>query len=245
MSRSTITKVIAVAGLWLVGSPQLVGAQQPTPETSGATEDAVQVPIADDDSVSVVSTEESARLPVYLMVGGGYGQRQDECALCESLLDTESFTGHAGIGKFLTGGLAVGLDLSVWQKSRNRAPELVDSTAAVPLDKIASSLGNASLSFSYQVWHVYVRAGGGLAWGRQDLELADLETGEVTVRQASGMGLGYSVGGGLTLPLFSVVSLAFFGNWNVGLYDLRSDGALLVHGARHEYVEAGIGLTIR
>ena len=55
----------------------------------------------------------------------------------------------------------------------------------------------------------------------------------------------YSLGGGVTLPLASMVSLAFFGNWNVGTYDLASPEGVLERDSRHEYLELGFGLTIR
>ena len=219
-------------------APSLLMAQ----EDSGAQADGAAAESGDAD---VSAEAPRSRLPIFLTVGGGYGLRQDACEFCESPLDNKSFTGHASLGKYITDGLAVGVDVSMWQRSRQRAPGLVDTTAVDYVGTIANSLGNASISFSYQIWHVFVRAGGGLAWGSQDLELSNPQTGDVTVSRASGMGIGYSIGAGITLPVFSPVSLAFFGNWNVGRYDMSADGAVLARDSEHEYLEVGVGLTLR
>lgn len=52
-------------------------------------------------------------------------------------------------------------------------------------------------------------------------------------------------GAGVTVPLASVVSLAFFGNWNVGQYDMVSPQGLTERSAKYEYVELGVGVAIR
>ena len=100
----------------------------------------------------------------------------------------------------------------------SRKPEPVHSSAVAVPSTLSNMLGNASISFSYTLWHLYVRAGGGVAWGHQDIEETD-ESGDVTVIRASGVGIGYSVGAGATLPVYGSVALAFFGNWNHGHYD--------------------------
>ena len=234
-----VRHVVLVTLLGLA-APPLLGAQENPASVADPT-------VAETESGgSEVATEApKSRLPLFLTVGGGYGLRQDACEFCESPLDNKSFTGHASLGKYITDGLAVGVDVSTWKRSRQRARGLVDTTAVDYVEAIAGSLGNASISFSYQVWHVYFRAGGGLAWGSQDLELPNPQTGDVTVSHVSGMGIGYSVGAGIMLPVFSPVSLAFFGNWNVGRYDMSADGAVLARDSEHEYLEVGVGLTLR
>jgi len=121
-----------------------------------------------------------------------------------------------------------------------------DSTATAIAGPVALSnrLGNASLSLSWQVWRLWVRGGGGLAWAYQDIEGVD-EEGEAMVERASGKGIGYSFGGGLTLPLAGAISLALFGNYNFGTYDLVSQAGVVECGVTHEYLELGFGLTIR
>jgi hypothetical protein len=42
-----------------------------------------------------------------------------------------------------------------------------------------------------------------------------------------------------------VVSLAFFGNWNVGHYDMVSPQGLTERDAMHEYLEFGVGVAVR
>ena len=113
-----------------------------------------------------------------------------------------------------------------------------------PFASTSNRLGNASLSLSWQVWRLFLRAGGGFAWGHQDIEGVD-ESGDATVVRASGKGISYSFGGGLTRPLASSVSLALFGNYNVGSYDLNSPLGVVQRGVEHEYLELGVGLTIR
>jgi len=105
-------------------------------------------------------------------------------------------------------------------------------------------LGNASVSLSYQIWHIFVRGGGGIAFGKQDLEFLN-PTGELAIHTASGLGIGYSVGAGFTIPLASFVSMAVFGNWNAGFYDLVSPQGLTERSASHQWLEFGVGLGVR
>ena len=60
-----------------------------------------------------------------------------------------------------------------------------------------------------------------------------------------GAGVGFSVGAGATLPLVSVVSIAFFANYNFGAYDLATPTAVLERGVKHEIVELGFGISTR
>ena len=83
-----------------------------------------------------------------------------------------------------------------------------------------------------------------MAFGSQDLETSDAD-GDIMVHTASGWGVGYSAGAGLTIPLASVVSLTVFGNWNVGQYDMISPQGLTERAAKHEYLELGVGVAVR
>lgn len=179
-------------------------------------------------------------LPLFFTIGLGYGQRFDPCSQCLSAENVDSFTGHLSIGKYLQPGLGIGVDASVWRRGHPGAPGALDSLGVAAPTKLVNQLGNASLTVSYEVWQVFVRGGVGLALGQQDLQ--DTE-GVVTM--AKGMGVGYTVGGGVTLPLASMVSLAFFANWNVGSYDMSSPTEVLERGVKHEFVEIGFGLTLR
>ena len=67
----------------------------------------------------------------------------------------------------------------------------------------------------------------------------------MTVATAKGLGIGYSIGGGATLPLASMVSLVVFSNWNIGSYDLSTPSAVIGRNVKHKYVELGFGLTLR
>ena len=187
-----------------------------------------------------VDPESSGGLPIFLTFGAGYGQRNDACAQCTSARNTESFTGHLSVGKYFGYGIGVGIDASVWEKG-HPGPEV---TTAVGPTSLSNRLGNASLTLSWQVWRLFVRGGGGVAWGHQDIEGVDGE-GEAMVARASGKGIGYSFCGGITLPLASAVSLAILGNYNVGTYDLTAPGGVVERDVRHEYLELGFGLTIR
>ena len=195
----------------------------------------------DQDSVAAVPARS---LPIFLTLGAGYGLRFDDCTLCTSPENTESFTAHLGVGRYLVGGLGIGLDASVWRRSHPGPLTEADSTGAPGAIPLVNMLGNGSVSFSYQLWHVYVRGGGGLAWGSQDLEWAPPE-GDTVVTNASGWGVGYSVGAGITLPVHPMVSLAFFANWNAGRYDLTAPHGILARHARHEQLEMGVGISLR
>lgn len=183
-------------------------------------------------------------LPVFVVLGLGYGNRSDDCILCASPEDNKSFTGHLGVGRPLGHGFGVGLDVSVWRRGRPGTPLLADSSGVPVETSLANTLGNLSVSVSYDFWHLYARAGAGVAFGAQDLETLDAN-GDLLVHTASGWGVGYSAGLGLTIPVASVVSLSIFANWNVGHYDMISPQGLTERQAKHEYVEVGAGLAVR
>ncbi|MFC1660435.1 hypothetical protein ACFL3S_03065 [Gemmatimonadota bacterium] len=197
------------------------------------------------DSLTTEATlPQGLQLPVYAVLGVGFGNRSDACVLGGSPRDNKSFTAYLSGGKPLGKGVGVGLDVSFWRRGRPGTPGATDEEGAPVAASLANMLANASVSFSYRVWQVFVRAGGGLAWGSQDLEV-ELGDGMIGTHTASGWGVGYSVGGGITVPVASVVSLAFFGNWNVGHYDMISPMGLQERGAKHEYVELGVGVALR
>ncbi|MGI9628146.1 MAG: hypothetical protein ACR2QM_15020 [Longimicrobiales bacterium] len=183
-------------------------------------------------------------LPVFVTLGFGFGQRKDGCSLCGSPLDTKSFTGHLSVGRHLTGGLGIGVDVSAWRRGRPGTPAPADSTGVPVGVTLTNMLGNASVTASYQFWHAFARVGAGFAWGHQDIEEPG-EADDVVVLRASGKGIGYSVGGGLMLPVHSLVSLVAFGNWNAGQYDLNSVNGVLARESKHRYYEVGVGVTIR
>lgn len=183
-------------------------------------------------------------VPVLAVLGFGYGMRNDGCILCESPEEDRSFSAYLGIVKPLKSGIGVGLDASVWRKGRPGTPGALDTLGVPTPTSLANMLGNVSVSFSYDYWHLFVRAGAGVSFGRQDLEMENQE-GAVIIHTASGWGPGYSLGGGFTVPVASMVSLAFYGNWNVGHYDLVSPQGLTERGARHRYLELGVGLAMR
>ena len=185
-----------------------------------------------------------ASLPIFLTLGMGYGQRNDPCTNCPSPDNTDSFTGHLSLGRYLGHGLGIGIDASVWKRGHPGPLAAADSAGVQAPTTLSNMLGNASLTLSFQLWHFFLRGGGGLAWVRQDLASTDAD-GEPTIVTASGLGIGYSVGGGITLPLGGMASIAFFGNWNVGQYDLMSPTAVLERDAKHEYLELGMGITLR
>lgn len=199
---------------------------------------------AQDTPPDTTAPPAAAGLPVFATLGLGYGLRWSDCALCASPEDNESFSGHLGVGRPLGHGLGVGLDVSVWRRTRPGPPSAADSSGARAGTRLSNMLGNASLSFSYHIAFAYVRAGGGLAWGHQDQELTNGEA-EPVVARASGVGIGYSAGAGFTLPVHSVISLVFFGNWNYGTYDMASPEGVVLRGASHRYLELGVGLTAR
>lgn len=193
-----------------------------------------------DDTAATVPEPPESGVPIFLTLGIGYGRRLDPCAYCVSARNTQSFTGHASIGKYVTGGLGVGVDASFWRRAHPGLPEAVDSLGVATPTALLNQLGNVSMSLSFAAWHLFVRAGVGLAMGRQDLQDAN---GDVTT--ASGTGIGYSMGGGATLPLASLVSLVVFVNWNVGSYDFSTPLTVIDRGVKHEYIEVGFGLTLR
>ncbi len=132
------------------------------------------------------------------------------------------------------------MDASVWRRAHPGLPGAVDSLGAPTPTSLLNQLGNVSMSLSLKVWHVFARAGVGLAMGWQDIQDPG---GDVAT--ASGLGIGYSMGGGATLPLASLVSVVVFANWNVGSYDLNTPLAVIERGVKHKYVELGFGLTLR
>ena len=198
------------------------------------------------DSSATVEVAPAPGLPIFLTLGLGYGQRSDPCAFCTSPENTESFTAHLSLGKLLPHGLGVGLDASVWQRG-HPGPLVADSTGGeggLTAASLTNRLANLSLVFSYQTWHVFVRGGAGIAMGWQDIEESDPE-GAASIVTASGKGIGFTAGGGITIPVHALVSVAVFANWNRGTYDLTSPRGVLQRGAQHEYVEVGFGISLR
>jgi len=183
-------------------------------------------------------------VPVHVVLGFGYGLRNDECILCESPDEDRSFSAHLSIVRPLGYGVGVGIDASVWRKGRPGTPGALDPEGVPEPTSLANMLGNFSVSFSYDYWNLFVRAGAGMAFGSQDLEMENQE-GNVIIHTASGWGPGYSVGGGVTLPVASMVSLAFYANYNVGQYDMVSPQGLTERRVKHQYLELGIGVALR
>ena len=205
--------------------------------SAGAPLDAQTTPL--DSADAAVQAPPESSIPIFLTVGAGYGQRFDRCAFCPSARNIRSFTGHVSIGKYVAGGLGVSVDASVWRRGHPGLPG-VDSLGAAAPTTLLNQLGNASMSVSYATWHVFVRGGVGVAVRWQDMQDP---SGDVTT--ASGVGIGYSVGGGAMLPLASLASLAVFVNWNVGRYDLSTPLAVIDRGVKHKFLELGFGLTLR
>jgi hypothetical protein len=183
-------------------------------------------------------------MPVTVVLGMGYGQRSDECFLCDSPENNKSFTGYLSVGRPLAHGLGLSLDTSLWIKGRPGTPGAVDENGVPTPSSLMNILANLSASVFYEFWHFYLRAGAGMAFGSQDLEMSAAD-GSMAIHTASGFGVGYSAGAGLTIPIASVAHLAVFGNWNVGTYDMVSPQGLTERGARHEYLEVGIGVSAR
>jgi opacity protein-like surface antigen len=183
-------------------------------------------------------------IPVHVVLGFGYGMRNDECVLCESTEEDRSFSAHVSIVRPLWHGFGVGIDASAWRKGRPGTPGALDAEGVPESTSLANMLGNLSVSFSYDYWHLFVRAGAGISFGSQDLEMENQE-GDIIVHTASGWGPGYSVGGGVTLPVASVVSLAFYANYNVGQYDMVSPQGVTERRAKHQYLELGVGVALR
>lgn len=205
-----------------------------------ASPDSTAVPVAT-PGPAAEEPPPAAGLPIFLTVGLGYGQRFDPCAQCASPQNLDSFTGHLSLGKYVMPGLGIGVEASAWRRGHPGLPMAADSAGAggTPTT-LVNQLANASVALSYETWHVFVHAGVGIAMGQQDVQ----DT-EGSIAAAKGMGVGYTFGGGATLPLASMVSLAVFANWNVGSYDLATPTQVLERGVRHEFVELGFGLTTR
>ena len=196
-----------------------------------------------------VVASEGGGLPVALTLGLGWGVRTDPCVACADPENIDSFSAHLGLHKPLGGGLGVGLDVSVWQRG-HPAPEgsvvvgaeTTDAEAGPP--SLTNRLMNISVSFSYRVRYLYLRAGVGPALGSSDVAESDGNDGFL-INTASGGGVGYSVGGGVTLPVAGPIGLAFYANWNSGSYDLNLPTTVLARGAKHQYLEMGVGLSVR
>jgi hypothetical protein len=182
--------------------------------------------------------------PVYAVLGLGYGMRRDGCVLCESPEEDRSFSAYLGVVRPLWKGLGVGLDVNVWRRGRPGTPGPLDGEGVPEPTSLANMLGNISISFSYDFWHLFVRAGAGMAFGSQDLEMENPE-GDIIVHTASGWGPGFSAGAGATVPVANMVSLAFYGNLNVGHYDMVSPQGLIERDAKHQYLEVGVGVAMR
>lgn len=193
------------------------------------------------DSLAVAPSPAPTGLPVLVTLGIGYGRRRDPCTNCASPENTDSFTGHVSLGKRLGHGLGVGVRASVWRRGHPGPLAAADSTGTPAPTTLMNTLGNASVVFSWQLWHFWVEGGGGFAWSGEDL----VDSGSSAIVHASGMGIGYSFGAGMSIPLAGPLSLAFFGNYNAGQYDLTSPTAVVDRGASHQYVELGVGLTLR
>ncbi len=234
--------------LFAIGAPglhaQAAADSVPAADAASAVDPALAVPVGG--------------LPVSLRVGLAWGVRTDPCVACADPQNLSSFSGHLGISKPISGGLGIGLEASVWQRGHPNPlavatpgegegegeAEAPAGAAADTIPALVNRLANLSVAFSYQVRYLYLRAGVGAALGWSDVAEDDGE-GNITVARASGAGVGYTVGGGLVLPLAGPVGIAFFANWNAGSYDLNSTSAVVARGARHEYLEMGVGLSVR
>jgi hypothetical protein len=227
----TLFLLLVMAGAVLPISP--AHAQEPG--------DSVAAP--DSSSVSPFAAPVPS-LPVFAVLGVGFGNRSDACVLCESPRDNRSFTAYLGVGRPLGHGLGVGLDVSFWRRTRPGTPGIPDGEGVPTPTSLANMLGNLSVSFSYRYWQTFIRAGFGAAFGSQDLEM-ELADGSMGIHTAKGIGIGYSAGAGFTIPLASMVALAFYANWNVGHYDMVSPQGLQERSARHQYFEVGVGVAAR
>ena len=202
-----------------------------------------------DSSATAAVAQPATRPPApgfFFSAGGGYGMRFDPCAQCTSVENIESFTGHVSLGTYLKGGLGVGVNASVWRRGHPGVPPVAppvdgeEGSGGLQPTSLVNQLTNVSLTFSYQAWHTFANAGVGVALARQDVQADD-----DTVSSASGKGIGYTIGGGIMLPIAGPASLMLFGNWNHGRYDLVSPDAILQRGVTHDYAELGFGVTIR
>jgi hypothetical protein len=170
--------------------------------------------------------------------------RNDGCVLCGSPEEDKSFSAYLSVVRPLWKGVGVGLDVSVWRKGRPGTPGPLDGDGIPEPTSLSNMLGNLSVSFSYDYWHFFARAGVGLAFGSKDLEMENPE-GDIIPHTASGFGPGFSAGAGFTIPVASMVSLAFYGNWNRGHYDMVSPQGLIERDATHQYLEFGVGVAMR
>lgn len=213
------------------------------PATGQAAAGAAADTLADAQATAVsqaVPAESAGGLPIFVTAGMGFGQRFDPCAQCPSPDNIESFTAHVSLGKYMVPDLALGVDASVWRRGHPGAPMGADSTTAGTPVALVNQLGNASLVASFETWQVFFRLGVGVAIGRQDVQ-----DDQGVVSTGTGLGVGYTFGAGASVPLVSMVSLAFFLNYNVGSYDLTSPTAVLERDVRHEFLEMGFALTMR
>lgn len=189
-----------------------------------------------------VALEEDGASSLFFTLGIAHAVRWGDCPLCAAVEDDDSFTAHMRIGRTLTGGLGMGVAFSVWRQRRASLVQPADTAGITP--QLTTMLGNASLSLSYQLWQFYAQAGAGLGFGSYDLEEV-AESGDVTLVSANGLGVGYSLGGGVDIPVSGAVAVTMFGNWNVGFYDLNAGGERLAPGTRHDFFEFGLGLSIK
>lgn len=120
-------------------------------------------------SVASKSSPGASRLPASLLLGVGFGRRSDPCAVCPSPENTDSFTGHVSLSRPLGHGFGVGVDGSVWRRSHPGPLGAPDSTGVPSPTKLGSTLGNVSVTFSFEIWQLFFQAGGGVAWASQDL----------------------------------------------------------------------------
>ena len=189
-----------------------------------------------------VAVEEAGASKFFVTAGIAHAVRWGSCPLCAQMEDDDSFTGHVRIGRYLAGGLGMGVAISAWRQQRPSLLQPADTAGVTP--QLTTMLANASISFSYQLWQLYVRAGVGLGFGSYDMEEVS-ESGDVTLVSATGLGVGYSLGGGFDVPVAGPVAVTMFGNWNVGFYDLNASGDRLAPGTRHDFFEFGLGLSIK
>jgi hypothetical protein len=227
--RMTVLRIL-IAVLMLAPirlSAQATGASTAAPDSLPPEGGAIDVP-----------TAKSGRAGPYLLLGGAYSQRRDGCPFCSGLDDDDNFTGHLRVGRHLGAGFGLGLDASVWRRSRSDV--VSDGETTESETQLQTLLGNLSLSLNYRIWQLYLHAGGGLAYGRVDLPDPANEGGPL--RAASGLGIGYSAGAGIGLPMAGPVSLTLFANWNVGRYDLISQGFTMASDIEHRFLEVGLGL---
>lgn len=189
--------------------------------------------------------------PVGIVLGIGWGMRQDDCIGCAEAANTDSFSGHLSITRPLLAGVGVGLDASVWQRGHPAPAGAVrpddgggDAGDGADPPGLTNRLANLSVVFSYQAGVLYLRGGVGGAFGWADMVEDDGNGGGI-IATASGKGVGFTAGGGLLLPVAGKLGLAFYANWNYGTYDLTSPTAVVARDVTHEYLELGVGIAFR